>query len=55
MGELRNAYKILASKSGWKRLLGLSGHMCEYNIKMNLKGMGSEGVKWICLVEDRDW
>jgi hypothetical protein len=35
MGEMRDAYKVLVGKPGWKRPLGRRGQ--EDNIKMNLR------------------
>jgi len=37
MGEIRNAYKILVEKPGWKWPLGRRRHMLEDNIRMNLR------------------
>jgi hypothetical protein len=37
MGEMRNAYKILVTKSEGKRLLGRHKHRWENNIRMDLK------------------
>jgi hypothetical protein len=44
MGEIRNAYKILAGR-----------HRCtwENNVIMNLTEIGCEDVEWIHLTEDR--
>jgi hypothetical protein len=52
MREMRNAYKILVGKLKRKRLLRISRHRWEYNIKMDLKETGYEGVDWINLAQD---
>jgi hypothetical protein len=37
MGEMRNAYKILARKSEGMRPHGTHGHRCENNIESNFR------------------
>jgi hypothetical protein len=54
MGEKRNAYRILVGKPESKRPLGRPRRRCVYNIKMDLKEIGSNGVDWIDLDLDRD-
>lgn len=48
MGEIRNVYKILVEEPEWKRPLGRSRRVYEYNITMDLKEIGFVG--WIGLV-----
>jgi hypothetical protein len=45
MGEMRNAYNVLARISEGQRLLGLPRRRWEDNIKMNLKGIGCDVVE----------
>jgi hypothetical protein len=40
---------VLVRKSEGTKLLGRYWHTWEYNIKLNLQEMGSEGVNWIQL------
>jgi len=47
---MRNVYKILVGKPVEKRLLGRQ----KDNIRMDLKGIGWDGVNWIRLAQDRD-
>jgi hypothetical protein len=49
MGETRNAYKILVGKPDGKRPLGRVD-----NIKMDLRGIGWDGMDWIDSGHDRD-
>jgi len=49
MGECRNGYSVLVGTSEGKRSLGLSRHVWEDNIKMDLKGMGCKFMDWIHL------
>jgi hypothetical protein len=42
-----NAYNILAGKPEGKRPLGISKSRLEDNIKMNIREIGWEGVRWI--------
>jgi hypothetical protein len=50
MGEMRNAYKILAGKAEWKRTLGTLRHRWEGNFRMDLRetalrcGLDSSGL-----------
>jgi hypothetical protein len=37
-----------------KRALGIPRHRWKYNIKMNLKETGWEGVEWSHLAQDKD-
>jgi hypothetical protein len=45
MGDMRNAYRIL---------VGRRKHRWNYNIGMDLRETGWEGVDWIHLAQDRD-
>jgi hypothetical protein len=53
VGEMRNAYKVSAEKSDWKRLLGESCRTWEDNIKLATKETGYDDVKRILLDQDR--
>jgi hypothetical protein len=48
-------YNVLVGKPKGKRLLERLGHRWKDQIKMDLKGIGWEGVAWIHLAQDRDW
>jgi hypothetical protein len=52
MGEMINAYKILAEKPEEKRSLRKSIRIWEDNIKVEV--VGWEGMNWIHLAQDRD-
>jgi hypothetical protein len=54
LGEMRNAYKILVGKFERKRLLGRSRGGWEDNIRIGLREIGWEIVKWMLLAEVRD-
>jgi len=54
MGERRGAYRVLVGKPEGKRPLGRPKHRWEDNIKMGLPRVGSEGMDWIELAQDRD-
>jgi hypothetical protein len=54
MGEKRNAYKILVGKPEGKRPLRSPRRRWVDNIKMNLRGIGWDGMDWIGLAQDRD-
>jgi hypothetical protein len=54
MGEKRDAYRILVGKPGGKRALGRPRHKLVDNIKMDLRDIGSDGMDWIDLAQDRD-
>jgi hypothetical protein len=46
-GEKRNAYRILVGKPEGKRPLGRPRRRWVYNIKMDLREIGCDGVDWI--------
>jgi hypothetical protein len=52
MGEMRNAYKIVAAKSDRKRPVGRPRHIWEDNIKMDLGEKGFNNVDWINLSQN---
>jgi hypothetical protein len=54
MGEKWNAYRILVGKPEGKRPLGRLRRMWVDNIKMDLRGIGWDGMDWIELAQDRD-
>jgi hypothetical protein len=54
MGEGRNVYRVLVGKPTGKRPLGKPRHRWD-GIRMDLREIGWEGVKWIHLAQDRDW
>jgi hypothetical protein len=54
MGEIRNAYKILAGKPEGKRPLRRPGYRGVDNIKMHLRETGFGVVDWIYMALDSD-
>jgi hypothetical protein len=54
MGEARNAYRILVGKPEGKRPLGRPRPRWVNNIKIDLREIGSDGMDWIELAQDRD-
>jgi hypothetical protein len=52
MKWMRNIYKILVGKPEGKRLGGRPRCRWEDNIRMDLRGIGWEGVDWMHLAED---
>jgi hypothetical protein len=54
MGENRNAYSILVGKPEGKGPLGRPRRRWVYNIKMDLKEIGWDGMDWIDLAWDRN-
>jgi hypothetical protein len=53
MGEGRGVYGVLVGRPEGKRPLGRPRHSWEYNIKMDLREIGIDGVNWIQLAQDR--
>jgi hypothetical protein len=51
---MRNAYSILVRKLEGKRTLGRPRRKWEHNIRMDLREIWREGVKWMHLAQDRD-
>jgi hypothetical protein len=54
MGEMRNAYSTSVGKPEGKRPLERTSCRWGYNIRMDLKKIGWEGVDWIHLSQDRN-
>jgi hypothetical protein len=54
MAEGRNVYRGLVGKPEGKRLLGRQRRWWKDGIKMDLREIGLECVKWIHLAQDRD-
>jgi hypothetical protein len=54
MGEKRIAYRILVGKLEGKRPLGRQRRRWVDNIKIDLRGIGLNGMEWIDLDQDRD-
>jgi hypothetical protein len=54
MGKRRNAYRIFVGKPEGRRSLGRPRHRGVDNIKMDLREIGSDGIDWIDLAQDRD-
>jgi len=49
----RGVYRDLVGKPEGQRLLGRPRHRWEDNIKMDLQGVGCEGMDWIDVAQDR--
>jgi hypothetical protein len=49
MGAKRGVYRVFVGKSGGKRGNGRRKRGCEYNIKIDIQGVGFEGMDWIYL------
>jgi hypothetical protein len=54
MGEKRNAYRILVGKPEGKGPLGRPRRRWVYNIKMDLREIGWNGMDWIDLAQYRN-
>jgi hypothetical protein len=53
-GEKRNAYSILVGNPEGRRQLGKPRRRWVYNIKMDVREIGWDGMDWIDLAQDRD-
>jgi hypothetical protein len=53
MGEERGVYTVLVGRREDKRPLGRPRRSWEYKIKMGLREIWIDGVKWIQLAQDR--
>jgi hypothetical protein len=53
MRESRGAHRVLVGKPERKRPLGRPRHKWEESIKMDLQEVGSGGMDWIDLAQDR--
>jgi hypothetical protein len=53
-GAKKNAYRTLVGKPEGKRLLGRPRRRWVDNIKIDLRGIGWDGIDWIDLAQDRD-
>jgi hypothetical protein len=51
--EGRGVYRVLVGRPKGKRPMGRCRHRWEDNIKLDLRDMGIDGVKWIWLAQDR--
>ena len=54
MGERRGLYTVMAGRPEGKRPLGSPSRSWEDKIKMDLQKVGSGGMDWTELAEDRD-
>jgi hypothetical protein len=54
VGEKRNVYRILVGKPERRRPLGRPRRRWVYNIKMDLREIGWDGMDWIGLAQDGD-
>jgi hypothetical protein len=54
MGKIGGVYRDLVRKHEGKRSLGRTRRRWEDNIKMDLQEVGSKGMDWIELAQDRD-
>jgi hypothetical protein len=54
MGEMRNAYRILMRKPEGKRPIGRPRSRWVNKIKMELREIGWNGVKWIDMAQGTD-
>jgi hypothetical protein len=52
--EKRTAYRILVDTPEGKRPLGRPRRRWVDNIKMDLRGIGSDGVDWIDMAQNRN-
>jgi hypothetical protein len=54
MGEKKGIYRVLVWKPVGKRPFGRPRHRWEDNSKMDIQEVGSGGMDWIELAQDRD-
>jgi hypothetical protein len=54
VGETKNAYRIMVGKPVGKRPLGRPRRRWVDSIEMDLREIGSDGMDWIKLAQDRD-
>jgi len=54
VGERRGLYRVLVVKPEGKKALGRHWLRWEDNIKIDLQEVGSDGMDWIDLAQDRD-
>ena len=54
MEDRRGVFGVLVGKPEGKRPLGRPRHSSEDNIKMDLQEVGSGGMDWIKLAQDRE-
>jgi hypothetical protein len=54
MRERRGVYRVLVGEPEGKRPLGRHRHSWEDNIKLDLQEVGSGGMNWIKLAQERD-
>jgi hypothetical protein len=53
MGNMRNAYELLAGNPEGKRSLGRHKRRWKDNIRIDMREISWEGVDWIHLAQDR--
>jgi hypothetical protein len=53
MGERRGVYRVLVGRPKGKRPLGRHRRTWEDNVKLDLREIGIDGVKWIELAQER--
>jgi hypothetical protein len=54
-GEGEVVYRVVIGRPEGKRPLGRPSHRGEYNIKMDLREIGIDGMNWIQLAQNRVW
>jgi hypothetical protein len=54
MDVSRDVYRVLVGKPEGKKPLGRPRRRLDNNIKMDFQEVGSEGMDWIDLAQDRD-
>jgi hypothetical protein len=53
LGEGRGVYRVLVGRPEGKRPLGRPRRRWEDNIKLNLREIGTDGMNWIQLAQNR--